>query len=145
MGNKWKKAASFAMSLALVAANSAISLSNSSTVVAKAAEANVQVIEASALSSAANEQGIDESYYDAETQTLHLKGYVRNGGEFTGLVLPDGVNAKDVKHIVADKGTVLPVDCSCLLFNLNQVETVDLKNADSSNVTNMSRMFVPYK
>ena len=144
MENKWKKAASFAMSLALVAANSAISLSNSCTTVAKAAEANAQVVDATALITAANEQRIDESYYDEETQTLHLKGDVRNGGEFTGLILPDDVNAEEIKHIVADEGTVLPVDCSWLMYNLNQVKTVDLKNADSSNVENMSYMFVPY-
>ena len=144
MKNTWKKAASFAMSLALVAANSAFSLTESSTIVAKAAEADAQVTETTLLNNVSAVQGADESYYDAETQTLHLKGYVRNGGKGTGIILPEGVNAEDIKHLVADEGTVLPVDCSFLMYNLNKVGSVDLKNADSSAVTNMSSMFVPY-
>ncbi|MBR5684285.1 MAG: BspA family leucine-rich repeat surface protein [Ruminococcus sp.] len=136
MENKWKKAAAFAMSLALVAVNSAGSLSNSNMIVAKAAEATV---ESSETAGTVSKQGEDESYYDAETETLHLKGYVRNGDNHTGLIYPDGIDGA-VMHIVADEGTVLPVDSSFLFYE-KSIETIDLKNADTSNVTDMSHMF----
>ncbi|WP_295084310.1 BspA family leucine-rich repeat surface protein [Ruminococcus sp.] len=144
MENKWKKAAAFAMSLTLVAVNSAVSLSNSNTIVAKASEANSlasETEETASVNGATSEQGTDESFYDEETKTLHLKGYVRNGGDETGLVLPEGVDGRNVIHIVAEEGTVLPKDCRWLLLGLDYVETIDLKNADSSNVEDMSYMF----
>ena len=144
MKNKWKKAAAFAVSLAIVAGNSAGTFSNMTLV--KASEANLQVsetAESESVRKTTSDQGADESYFDAETQTLHLKGYVRNGGEGTGIILPDGIVGDDVKYLVADKGTVLPEDCSWLMYNLSAVETVDFKNADSSNVTNMAYMFAP--
>ena len=95
MENKWKKTAAFAMSLALVAVNSAGSLSNPNMIVARAAEATAQVSEieeTAQVREADSEQEADESYFDAETQTLHLKGYIRTGGEGKGLILPEGVD-----------------------------------------------------
>ena len=111
---------------------------------AKAAEVNLptgETVEIATISEVELEKCEDESYYDAETKTLHLKGYVRNGGDETGLVLPEGVANRDVIHIIADEGTVLPEDCRWLLLGLDYVETIDLKNADSSNVKDMSYMF----
>ncbi|WP_295092967.1 BspA family leucine-rich repeat surface protein [Ruminococcus sp.] len=155
MENKWKKAASFAMSLAIVAANSANFWSNSNTILAKAAEtSNVAVAtdteedvssivitaksESSDIVSSKAEE--DESYYDAETQTLHLKGYIKNAEDGTGIVVPDGVNRWEIINIVAEEGTVFPEDCSNL-FSDFYLWSFDIKNADTSNVTNMSRMF----
>ena len=143
MKNKWKKAAAFAMSLSLVAVNSTVSLSNSNTIVAKASEANSLVNETEeteSVNKVASEKEVDESYYDADTKTLHLKGNVRNSEDNTGLVLPEDAYGKDIINIVADKGTVLPVDSSYLFYK-SGAETIDLKNADASNVTNMSYMF----
>ncbi len=142
MENKWKKAVAFALSLALVAGNSAGTFS--SNIVAKASETNSQESEKKETASVSNDTSnpfADESYFDAETKTLHLKGYVRNGGVETGLVMPEGVDGYDVKHIVAEDGTVLPEDCRWLLLGLDYVETIDLKKADSSNVKDMSYMF----
>ncbi|WP_295084315.1 BspA family leucine-rich repeat surface protein [Ruminococcus sp.] len=143
MKNKWKKTVAFAMSLSLVAVNSTVSLSNSNTIVAKASEANSLVNETEeteSVNKVASEKEVDESYYDADTKTLHLKGYVRNSEDNTGLVLPEDAYGKDIINIVADKGTVLPVDSSYLFYK-SGAETIDLKNADASNVTNMSYMF----
>ncbi|WP_295092958.1 BspA family leucine-rich repeat surface protein [Ruminococcus sp.] len=145
MKNKWKKAAAFAMSLALVVVNSASSLPNSNMIVAKASDANSQVSEKAESESVGIsdfKQGADETYFDSETKTLHLKGYVRNGGYNTGLILPMDVDGLEVKHLVADEGTVLPEDCCDLCYYLPNLETIDLKNADTSNVTDMSYMFV---
>jgi surface protein len=83
----------------------------------------------------------DESYFDEETGTLHLKGYVRGAGYFYGLLLPDGVDRWKVEHIIAEEGTVLPEDCCCFCIHMPYLKSVDLHNADTSNVTDMSYMF----
>ena len=156
MENKWKKVASFAMSLAIVAANSANFWSNTGTTLAKAAEtSNVAVTtdteedgssivitaksESNDVVSSKAEE--DESYYDEETQTLHLKGYIKNAEDGTGIVVPDGIDKWNILNIVADEGTVFPEDCSGLFSDFYYCWTIDIKNADTSNVTNMSRMF----
>ena len=71
MKNKWKKAAAFAMSLALVVVNSASSLPNSNMIVAKASDANSQVSEKAESDSVGIsdfKQGADETYFDSETK-----------------------------------------------------------------------------
>ena len=95
------------MSLAIVAANSANFWSNTGTTLAKAAEtSNVAVTtdteedgssivitaksESNDVVSSKAEE--DESYYDEETQTLHLKGYIKNAEDGTGIVVPDGID-----------------------------------------------------
>jgi len=52
-----------------------------------------------------------------------------------------GVDREEVKSIVAEEGTVLPADCSNFCYLLFDLYSVDLHNADTSNVTNMSSMF----
>lgn len=136
MKNKWKKTAAFALSLAIIAVNSASSWSNTSTNVALAAETNAVI---TADASAKGEA--DESYYDEETQTLHLKGCIRNSEDGSGLILPDGVDPWSIMDVVAEEGTVLPQDSSSLFAGLPYIYSLDLKNADTSNVTNMSMMF----
>ena len=145
MKNKCRKTAAFIVSLALSAVNSVGSMASSNIIVVNAAEANLQISETEETeseSTATPEQGANETYYDEETQTLHLKGYVMNGGLETGVILPLGVDGYEVKHLVADEGTVLPEDCCDLCYYLPYLETIDLKNADTSNVTDMSYMFV---
>lgn len=83
----------------------------------------------------------DSSYYDAAAKTLHLKGCVRNSG--TGVILPEGVKRDEVEHIVAEKGAVLPENCSHFCGGLTSLSSADFRNADTSNVTDMSYMFMP--
>ena len=49
-------------------------------------------------------------------------------------------SAIDIDRIVCLPGTVLPPDCSSLFVGLGAV-SIDLSNADASNVTNMKEMF----
>ena len=102
------------------------------TVVREAKAANI---------SASVVQGKDESFFDAETGTLHLKGYVRNSSASDGIILPDGASREAVENIVAEEGTVLPENCHCLFYGFSNILSVDLKNADASDVTDMSGMF----
>ena len=136
MKNKWKKTAAFALSLAIIAVNSASSWSNTSTNVAFAAETSAAI---TADASAKDEA--DESYYDEETGTLHLKGYIRNSDDGSGLIIPDGVDPWSIIDVVAEEGTVLPEDSSSLFAGLPYIYSLNLKNADTSKVTNMSMMF----
>ena len=46
-----------------------------------------------------------------------------------------------VKSVIAEKGTVLPKDSSLLFRNYTNCSSIDLSNADTSNVTNMCNMF----
>lgn len=148
MTNKWKKTAAFALSLAIVAVNSANSWSNSITKAAETSSIAISsdtVADAAAKSKSAKADSVkeekDESYYDAETQTLHLKGYLQNSEDGTGLVIPDGVDRWEIMNIVAEEGTVFPEDSSYLFGELAYIYTFDLKKADTSKVTNMSKMF----
>ena len=89
MENKWKKAAAFAMSLTLVAVNSAVSLSNSNTIVAKASEANSlasETEETASVNGATSEQGTDESFYDEYS----LEGMLPNSSNLTVSVYGSG-------------------------------------------------------
>ena len=83
----------------------------------------------------------DESYYDAETRTLHLKGYVRNSEDGSGIILPEGVERKKIKTMVAEEGTVLPANCSHFCEGMDSLWEIELQNADTSNVIDMSYMF----
>ena len=46
-----------------------------------------------------------------------------------------------VKSVTAEKGTVLPEDSKNLFYNYTNCTSIDLSNADTSNVKNMSGMF----
>ncbi len=127
MKKSCKKITAFTLSLAVIAGNAVNFLPNNNALTAKAA------VSASAVS------GKDESYYDAETETLHLKGYVKNSADGSGLVRPEGITGP-ITHLVADEGTVFPEDCSHL-FEPIFCYDIDLRNADTSNVTDMSYMF----
>ena len=72
-------------------------------------------------------------YLDGDT--LHLRGHV-------GRNQMEAVVRTGVKTIVADKGTILPEDCSALFEGFTEVTSIDLSNADTSNVKNMSAMFL---
>lgn len=141
MKNKWKKTAAFTLALAILAVNSATSWSNTNKIFAQAAEISEAAVTADTDSADAAKEGEDESYYDAETQTIHLKGCIRNSEDGSGLVIPEGVDRWEVQAVVADEGTVFPQDSSSLFIGLPYVFSLDLKNADTSNVTNMSMMF----
>ena len=45
-----------------------------------------------------------------------------------------------VEKVVCDEGTIFPADCSCM-FSGYDASSIDLSNADTSNVTDMSYMF----
>ena len=81
-----------------------------------------------------------ESYFEAGTCTLTLKGTVLNGDN--GMILPKGVYNYDVEHIDVDSnGATLPEDSSYLFNEFYNALTIDLKGANTSSVTNMSYMF----
>ncbi len=131
MKNTRKTITAFILSLAFIASNAGNILPDNISLTARAS--TVYSFEV---------QGKDESYYDAETQTLHLKGYVRNGADGSGLVLPDGVKGEEVVNLIADEGTVFPANCSHFFEPFGyKLWEVDLTNADTSNVTDMSYMF----
>ena len=73
--------------------------------------------------------------FDAETGILTLKGNVKAKD------VKAYANNENVTGIVCAEGTVLPDNCSALLKDFNQVQSIDFSNADSSGVTNMSYMF----
>ena len=130
MKKKCKNITAFILSLAVLAGNAVNILPDSNVLTAKAANISASVA-----------QGKDESFFDAETGTLHLKGYVRNSSASDGIILPDGASREAVENIVAEEGTVLPENCHCLFYGFSNILSVDLKNADASDVTDMSGMF----
>ena len=90
--------------------------------------------------------------YDSETNTLYLHGKVRkqthkflldDGSyeKYKGIAIPSGVSKKDIKHIVADKNTVLPKNSDYLFMEFSGLESVDLSNADTSKVRSMASFF----
>ncbi|SEK57039.1 BspA family leucine-rich repeat surface protein [Ruminococcus albus] len=76
--------------------------------------------------------------FDEETGVLTLSGEV-DGNALRGL---DHSYKFNVRSIVAEKGTVLPEDSHCLFMDFINCTSIDLSNADTSNVKNMSDMFV---
>ncbi len=84
---------------------------------------------------------------DAETETAVLDDDVlKLSGEVTTAEVKAFAKNERVmqriKHITADKGTVLPADCSGLFQGFKAVESITLANADTSKVTDMSFMFM---
>ncbi len=136
MYNACKKIAAFTLSLALAASNAGISLQNNNGLMSgKLLTANAMDEEEwSRLPG-------DESYFDAETKTLHLKGTVSYNVRFSGIVTPEGVNWNDIETIIADEGTILPGNCSNFFYYMPNLRLIDLRNADTSNVWNMDNMF----
>ena len=84
-----------------------------------------------------------ESYFNSTTGTLTLKGTIlKNNGDYGSIILPNGVKKSDVLHIAVDaNGVTFPQDSSSLFYNFDKTESIDLANADTSNVTNMYGMF----
>ncbi len=78
--------------------------------------------------------------FDEETGTLTLKGEV-NLFDISAFW-----KNKNVKHIIASEGSILPENCDSLFASVDgyweNVTSIDLSKADSSNVTNMSGMFL---
>ena len=73
--------------------------------------------------------------FDESTGQLTLKG---------NIVLDEISNFADKKKVLsitAEKGTVFPEDCTDLFNEYIKCNTIDLSNADTSNVTIMSGMF----
>ena len=92
--------------------------------------------------------------------TLYLFGEVKSkpshsGNDMydAGIILPETVKSGiwnreiKVKSVIAKENTILPVDCSYLLesvrdcYDKNEIDYIDLSNADTRSVTNMSYMF----
>ena len=81
-----------------------------------------------------------ESYFDAGTGTLTLKGTVVK--KYGDIALPNGVNKDDVLKIVVDSsGATFPQDSSWLFDGFTNVTSIDLTRADTSSVTKMDNMF----
>lgn len=71
---------------------------------------------------------------------LHLAGYVSNT-KISKVLEEKNMEKRDITAITADEGTVLPQYCRDLFSVFVEVTSIDLKNADSSTVVNMSNMF----
>ena len=83
-----------------------------------------------------------KSRFDAQTGTLTLKGDLVKQNAGNGMLLPDGLQKTDVLHVVVDDaGATFPMDSSVFFVGFTNLKTVDLTNADTSSVTNMSNMF----
>ena len=157
MKNIWKKSTAFAIAMSFASLTYAPKLNpHAITINTEAAETNTAAITvdteadessilitdgSEATDTASSKEEVDESYYDEDTFTLHLKGYIKNSEDCSGIILPEGVNKWEIQNIVAEEGTVFPQDCSYLFCNLSHISLFDLKKADTSNVTNMSGMF----
>ncbi len=72
--------------------------------------------------------------FDPQTSTLRLSGYIY------APAVSDQHQNTGIKYVVADRGSVLPADCDSLFANF-PCESIDLQNADSSEVKDMSYMF----
>ena len=75
--------------------------------------------------------------FDEETGVLTLRG------EIDGDALREfnSINREKVNSVVAEEGTILPEDSSELFYRYISCNSIDLSNADTSKVTNMSYMF----
>ncbi|SFC76188.1 BspA family leucine-rich repeat surface protein [Ruminococcus albus] len=75
--------------------------------------------------------------FDESTGVLTLKGEVQRDAikEF-GYDL-----SEKVRSVVAEKGTILPQNCSTLFYYYTNCTSIDLSKADTGNVTNMNSMF----
>ena len=136
MKNIWKKSTAFAIAMSFASLTYAPKLNpHAITINTEAAETNTAAItvdteadESSILitdgseftDTASSKEEVDESYYDEDTFTLHLKGYIKNSEDCSGIILPEGVNKWEIQNIVAEEGTVFPQDCSYLFCNEQQ-------------------------
>ncbi|WP_024858000.1 BspA family leucine-rich repeat surface protein [Ruminococcus albus] len=75
--------------------------------------------------------------FDEETGVLTLSGTVDRGA----LIEILKTSRDKVISIVAEKGTVFPENSSELFWGFSCCTSIDLSNADTSNVTDMSSMF----
>ena len=93
------------------------------------------------VASAADFTG-DNYSYDLQSATLTIKGELtREQWDYITLGILRNVK---VHTVYAEEGTVLPADCSSFFGNLypeNTLTSIDISNADTSNVTNMDSMF----
>ena len=80
----------------------------------------------------------DTCYFDEASSTLHLRGNVRKSDVRK---YSNNYSNYDTRHVIAEEGAVLPADCDSLFHYYENVESIDLSNADSPNVTNMNHMF----
>ncbi|HOO06483.1 MAG TPA: BspA family leucine-rich repeat surface protein [Ruminococcus sp.] len=72
---------------------------------------------------------------DETTGVLTLSGNIKESNRL------DFKFDKRVKSVVAAPGAVLPKDCLALFYEWEQVESIDLSQADSSNVVSTKQMF----
>ncbi len=75
--------------------------------------------------------------FDEETGILTLSGTVDRGALINILE----ISRDNITSIVAEKGTVFPENSSELFLGFSCCTSIDLSNADTSNVTDMSSMF----
>ena len=86
------------------------------------------------------------SYSDELPDVLSASYTFSNGvltlkGNVNSTEIQNYTKKNQVKKIVAAKGTVLPENCVGLFAFYTECEEIDLSNADTSKVTDMTRMF----
>ena len=87
-----------------------------------------------AAASAADSKSTTVSF-DTKTSTLTLKAGNVNKADV------QAYSKKDVKHVTAENGAILPEDCE-MMFKRFGAEDIDLSKADTSKVTSMRGMFM---
>ena len=117
MNNFWKKTAAGIMALLIVAAASPIQP------IAQFAKTAVMT-----------------AYAEDVTATLNDDGVLTLSGEVSKAQVA-AVDKDAVTKIVAAAGTKLPVNCTDLFKGFTNVTSIDLSEADTSNVTIMPAMF----
>ena len=98
------------------------------------------------LRPAVTAKAADQTWYDENMLTLHLKGDIIHMYSpvisSCGIRLPDNVDSReDVEHIVAEEGTVFPVDCGDMFRNFTNLADADFSKADTSQTHYMRNMF----
>ena len=73
--------------------------------------------------------------FDYRTRVLTLRGNVDR------YAIYKYSNKSNVKKIIAERGTVFPKNCESLFYDYSNCTSIDLSNADTSNVTDMHCMF----
>lgn len=87
-----------------------------------------------AAASAADSKSTTVSF-NTKTSTLTLKAGNVNKADV------QAYSKKDVKHVTAENGAILPEDCE-MMFKRFGAEDIDLSKADTSKVTSMRGMFM---
>lgn len=102
-------------------------------------EASIKLSEAAESDSAFVGEAYDKCTYDPSTGTLYLAGTMNENNSIEAAL--GDTEKTQVKAVQACEGTVLPTNSGSLFAGFTGMESIDLKKADSSGVTDMRLLF----